>query len=61
MSVFAGIHDGHNASVRDRRIELREINEMVKDRGFGMPFGPSVLSERAADYMALGNWWVEKT
>jgi predicted NodU family carbamoyl transferase len=53
MSEFAGIYDGHNASVRDRHIELREINEIVKNRDFWTPFGPSVLSERATDYSCL--------
>ena len=29
---------------------VRTINEMVKNRDFWMPFAPSVLAERAADY-----------
>ncbi|HTB15119.1 MAG TPA: carbamoyltransferase C-terminal domain-containing protein [Bryobacteraceae bacterium] len=34
----------------DSPTAVREINEMVKNRDFWMPFGPSVLSERATDY-----------
>jgi predicted NodU family carbamoyl transferase len=60
VSTVIGIHDGHNASVallREGRsggarweIAVRVLNESVKSRDFRMPFAPSVLAERAADY-----------
>jgi carbamoyltransferase len=34
----------------DSATAVREINEMVKNRDFWMPFAPSVLAERAGDY-----------
>lgn len=34
----------------DSLTAVREINEMVKNRDFWMPFAPSVLAERARDY-----------
>ena len=34
----------------DSPTAVREINEIVKNRDFWMPFGPSVLAERAHDY-----------
>ena len=34
----------------DSQVAVRVINEMVKNRDFWMPFAPSVLAERAADY-----------
>jgi len=30
---------------------IREINEMIKQRDFWMPFAPSLLAERAVDYL----------
>jgi carbamoyltransferase len=34
----------------DSPTAVREINEMIKNRDFWMPFAPSVLAERASDY-----------
>ncbi len=34
----------------DSPTAVREINEMIKNRDFWMPFAPSVLAERAEDY-----------
>jgi carbamoyltransferase len=34
----------------DSAVAVREINEMIKNRDFWMPFAPSVLADRAKDY-----------
>lgn len=44
---------GHRSIIadpRDLKI-IRTINEVVKNRDFWMPFTPSILKERAADYL----------
>jgi len=38
------------ADPRDPEI-IRTINEMIKNRDFWMPFTPSILKERASDYL----------
>lgn len=44
---------GNRSIIADPRRDdvIRVINEMIKQRDFWMPFAPSILEERAADYL----------